>query len=291
MIKARITLFAFVSALLGGCATVESERQPVAAGMQAPEGASGYVDKPGWTAKKFMVAAANPLATDAGYDVLKAGGSAVDATIAVQMVLTLVEPQSSGIGGGAFLMHFDGERVLAFDGRETAPASASEKLFQDGEGKALPFRTAVVGGRSVGAPGVLRMLEMAHQQYGRLPWASLFAPAIKLAEDGFAVSARLSTMLKKEQHLKKDPIAAAYFYDVAGNPRPVGYRLRNPELAQVLREIAEGGASAFYDGRIAHDIAAKVNNHPTNPGKLTAADIASYRAKVREPICLSLIHI
>lgn len=284
MIKARIISLVFVSTLVASCATGERSQQ-VVPGLQAPERATGYVDKPGWTAKKFMVAAANPLATEAGYEVLKAGGTAVDAAIAVQMVLTLVEPQSSGIGGGAFLMHFDGERVLAFDGRETAPASATEKLFQDADGKPLPFRQAVVGGRSVGVPGVLRMLEMAHKQYGRMSWESLFAPAIRLAEEGFPVSARLSSMLKSEQHLKKDAAAAAYFYDTAGNARPVGYRLRNPELAKVLREIAEDGARVFYEGQIARDIAAKVTGHPTNPGGLTTADIRNYQAKVREPIC------
>jgi gamma-glutamyltranspeptidase/glutathione hydrolase len=277
------TLFSIVAGLLAGCTSAQSPQ--VQAPPHAPEGASGYTEKPGWTARKFMVAAANPLATDAGYQILKAGGSAVDAAIATQMVLTLAEPQSSGIGGGAFLMHFDGTTVKAFDGRETAPASATEKLFQGADGKAVSFYDGVVGGRSVGAPGVLRMLEMAHQQYGRLPWAALFQPAIKLAEDGFAVSPRLTTQLKAEQHLRKDPVAVAYFYDEKGDPWPVGHILKNPELARVLSDIAQGGADAFYRGQVARDIEAKVRNHPTNPGGLTAADIAAYQAKVREPIC------
>lgn len=286
MLNARINSIAFATLFIAGCATGPATQQSAPqAGMQAPERASGYTEKPGWTAKKFMVAAANPLATDAGYQVLRAGGSAIDAAIAVQMVLTLVEPQSSGIGGGAFLMHFDGKAVKAFDGRETAPASATEKLFQSAEGKALSFHEGVVGGRSVGAPGVLRMLDLAHRQYGRLPWASLFAPAIKLAEEGFPVSPRLNSMLKTEQHLKKDPVAAAYFYDRDSNPWPVGYVLKNTELAKVLREIATGGADAFYKGQIARDIETKVKGHPTNPGGLTASDIAGYQAKVREPIC------
>jgi gamma-glutamyltranspeptidase / glutathione hydrolase len=286
MITTRMSSIAFAIALLAGCAsnTAVQNKAPTA-GMQAPEGATGYTEKAGWTAKKFMVAAANPLATDAGYQVLRAGGSAVDAAIAVQMVLTLVEPQSSGIGGGAFLMHFDGNAIKAFDGRETAPAAATEKLFQTPDGKAMQFIEGVVGGRSVGAPGVLRMLELAHKQYGKLPWASLFAPAIKLAEDGFAVSPRLAGLLKTEQHLKKDPIAAAYFYDKDGNPRPAGYILKNPELAKVLRDIATGGADVFYKGQLARDIEAKVRSHPTNPGLLTAADIAGYQPKVREAIC------
>lgn len=285
MPHSRLLSITIIFALLTACAGTPIQTSVAQQGMQAPERASGYTEKPGWTAKKFMVAAANPLATDAGYQVLRAGGSAVDAAIAVQMVLTLVEPQSSGIGGGAFLMHFDGKTVKAFDGRETAPAAATERLFLNTEGKAVPFYKGVVGGRSVGVPGVLRMLELAHQQYGRLPWASLFAPAIALAEKGFAVSSRLNTMLQTEPYLKNDPVAAAYFYDKKGNPRAVGHILKNPELATVLREIAMGGADMFYKGQIARDIEAKVKGHPNNPGLITAADIVAYQAKVREPVC------
>ena len=260
--------------------TVLREPLPV-----TPEAGSGYSVKPGWTAKKFMVAAANPLAVDAGYRMLKQGGSAIDAAIAVQMVLTLVEPQSSGIGGGAFLLHFDGRQVRAFDGRETAPASATEKLFLDAAGKPIPFFDAVVGGRSVGVPGVLRMLELAHRRYGKLPWRTLFAPAIALAESGFTVSPRLAMLLKEETYLKKDATAAAYFYDGSGQPWPAGHLLKNPALARTLRQIAEGGADAFYEGRIAQDIANKVAHHSTNPGGMTTADLAGYRAKVRAPVC------
>ena len=286
MLKAGIPSTLLAALLLTGCAASPGPQAiaPVP-GMQVPERASGYTEKPGWTARKYMVAAATPLATDAGYQVLWAGGAAVDAAIAVQMVLTLVEPQSSGIGGGAFLMHFDGRTVKAFDGRETAPSAATEKMFHTPEGKAMSFYDGVVGGRSVGAPGVLRMLELAHKQHGKLPWASLFAPAIKLAEEGFAVSPRLHAMLKSEQHLKKDPAAAAYFHDKDGNPWAVGHTLKNPELAKVLREIAMGGADAFYKGQIARDIEAKVKGHPSNPGLLTATDIAGYQAKVRDPVC------
>ena len=286
MIRARLIYIAFAVALSSACTTAPTFQYKVPeTGMQAPEAASGYAEKAGVVSKKFMVAAANPLATDAGYQILKAGGSAIDAAIATQMVLTLVEPQSSGIGGGAFLMHFDGSTVKAFDGRETAPATATEKLFQTADGKAISFYDGVVGGRSTGVPGVLRMLELAHKQYGKLPWATLFVPAIKLANDGFAVSPRLHTLLKSEKYLKNDAEAAAYFYDQEGNPRPVGHVLKNPELAKVLREIATGGADAFYKGHIAQDIEAKVKSHPANPGGLSAADIAGYQAKVREPIC------
>ncbi|MCB2001109.1 MAG: gamma-glutamyltransferase [Rhodoferax sp.] len=250
-----------------------------------PEGASGYAEKPGWATRKFAVAAANPLATDAGYQVLKAGGSAVDAAIAVQMVLTLVEPQSSGIGGGAFLMHFDGKAVEAFDGRETAPAAADEKLFLGADGKPMPFREAVVGGRSVGVPGTVRMLEAAHRQHGKLPWARLFEPAITLAERGFKVSARLNSLLASEKFLQNDPVAAAYFYRADGSPRAVGETLRNPELAQVLRKIASGGSKALLEGDVAQAIVDKVQKHPTNPGTLSMADLAGYQSIKREPIC------
>ena len=179
----------------------------------------------------------------------------------------------------------DGVKVNAFDGRETAPASATEKLFQGVDGRPLAFYDGVVGGRSVGAPGELRMLELAWKQYGKMPWAALFEPAIKLSEDGFAVSPRLATLLAGDAYLKKDPTAAAYFYDADGKPWSVGHRLRNPALGKVLREIAAGGADVFYTGHIARDIARKVQDHPLNPGGLSTADLAGYRAKIREPIC------
>jgi len=251
----------------------------------APEAATGYVAKTGWSAKKYMVAAANPLAADAGYQMLKQGGAAIDAAIATQLVLTLVEPQSSGIGGGAFLMYYDGKHVQSYDGRETAPAAADEHLFQDKDGKPLARMDGIVGGRSVGAPGVLRMLELAHKEHGKLPWKTLFEPAIKLAENGFAISPRLYGLLNWDKYLVRDPVAAAYFYDKDKKPWPVGHVLKNPQLAKTLREIADGGADAFYKGRIARDIAAKVAAHPTNPGKLTASDIAGYKAKERPPVC------
>ena len=253
--------------------------------QDAPEVATAYQEKSGWASKKYMVAAANPLAVEAGYQMLKKGGSAIDAAIATQLVLTLVEPQSSGIGGGAFLMYFDGKQVQAFDGRETAPASADEHLFQHPDGTPLSRVGGVVGGRSVGAPGVLRMLELAHKQHGKLPWKTLFEPAIKLSDNGFKVSQRLNGLLMFDQYIRKDPVAAAYFYDANMQPRPIGYLLKNPALAKTLREIAQGGADAFYKGHIARDIAAKVAAHPTNPGKLTAADIAGYQPKVRTPVC------
>jgi gamma-glutamyltranspeptidase / glutathione hydrolase len=283
MLLAARHLFALtlVMVALGSCA-----QPPVPLVPSQPEPASGWTEKPGWHAKRLMVAAANDYATEAGYRILKAGGSAVDAAIAVQMVLTLVEPQSSGIGGGAFLVHFDGKAITTFDGRETAPADVDESLFLKSDGKPMSFMESVVGGRAVGAPGVVRMLEMAHRRYGKLSWAALFDPAIQLAEDGFAVSPRLHALLGKETHLKKDAAAFQYFYQTDGTPKPVGTILKNLALAETLRAIATDGADAFYQGEIARDIVAKVHNHPTNPGRLSERDLADYRAKERKPVCV-----
>ena len=276
----KLALFAS-AALLAACAAAPSNfHYSVPALPEAPAGA-----KSGWATTRFAVAAANPLATDAGYQVLKAGGSAVDAAIAVQMVLSLVEPQSSGIGGGAFLLHFDGKQVEAFDGRETAPAAVDEKLFLETDGKPMEFNKAVVGGRSVGVPGAVRMLEAAHKEHGRLPWAQLFEPAIGLAERGFKVSPRLNMEIRRDAQLKSDPVAAAYFLEPDGEAREVGSTLRNPELAAVLRRIAAEGARAFYEGEIARAIVGKVRAHPTNPGRMTLADLAGYRPKKRTAIC------
>ncbi|MGE0331029.1 MAG: gamma-glutamyltransferase [Ramlibacter sp.] len=279
----RIALTCLAAALLTACASAPSSFTYTV--PLQPEGSSGYTEKPGWATTKFAVAAANPLATDAGYQILKAGGSAIDAAIAVQMVLTLVEPQSSGIGGGAFLLHHDGKNVEAFDGRETAPAAVDEKLFLKADGKPMAFYEGVVGGRSVGTPGTVRMLEMAHKQHGKLPWATLFQPAITLAEGGFKVSARLNTLLKGDQHLKKDPVAAAYFYNAQGEAWPVGHTLKNPELAQVLRKIAAQGSKGLLEGDVAQAIVDKVQKHPANPGQLSLADLAGYQPKKRAPIC------
>ena len=274
--------------LLAGCASSSHFRYtPPPAAPITPEGGSGWTDKPGWATEKFAVAAANPLATDAGYQVLKAGGNAIDAAVAVQMVLSLVEPQSSGIGGGAFLLHSSGRELVAWDGRETAPAAATEKLFIGADGKPMPFYDGVVGGRSVGVPGTVRMLEQAHRAHGRLPWAQLIQPAIQLAEQGFQVSPRLATMLANEKHLIKDPVAAKYYYDAAGKPWPVGHVLKNPELAEVLRGIAARGSAALLQGPVAQAIVDKVTRH-ANPGKLTLADLANYQPKRRAPLCHDL---
>jgi gamma-glutamyltranspeptidase/glutathione hydrolase len=247
----------------------------------APEAASGVAAKAGATARRHMVAAAHPLASEAGLQILREGGSAVDAAIAVQMVLNLVEPQSSGIGGGAFILHFDrasGE-VRTYDGRETAPAAAGPDRFLLSDGSPRDFDEAVASHLSVGVPGTLRVLELAHRSHGRLPWARLFQPAIRLAEEGFPVPSRLNLLLHFEGARRFEPEARDYFYDALGWPRPVGSPLRNPRLAKVLRRVAEDGADAFYRGALAERIVAKL------AGDMTAADLAGYEAKERAALC------
>jgi gamma-glutamyltranspeptidase / glutathione hydrolase len=273
-----------MSVLLTLGAAVQVRAQTATATLQ-PEAASGYQAKAGWSGQRMAVAAANPLATQTGLAVLKAGGCAVDAAIATQMVLGLVEPQSSGLGGGAFLVLFDGRSTHTYDGRETAPAAATPELFLSPDGQAMPFWSAVVGGRSVGTPGLLRMLAMAHERHGCLPWPSLFAPAIALAEQGFAVSPRLHSLISGDKYLRSDPTAAAYFYNAQGEPWPVGHVLRNPALAHTLRSVAQRGPDAFYTGAIAQAIVDKVRQHATNPGGLSLSDLATYRAVRREALC------
>src|SRR5690242_11942345 len=243
----------------------------------APEHPSGWIDKKPVTSHRFMVAAANPLATEAGYEVIRAGGNAIDAAIAMQLVLGLVEPQSSGLGGGAFLLYHDArtKRVTAFDGRETAPAAAKPERFLDASGKPLAFYDAVVGGRSVGVPGTVKLLEAAHRRHGRLPWARLFQRAIALAENGFAISPRLNTLVAAETHWSQDR-ARDYFMTPDGKARPVGERLRNPAYARTLRAIATDGAKAFYSGPIADDVVRTVTQAPRNPGDMTREDLARY---------------
>ena len=238
-------------------------------------------------ADKHMVAAANPLAAKAGLEILRAGGSAVDAAIATQLALNVVEPQSSGIGGGAFLLHYEAKSraIETFDGREKAPAAATGDMFLKPDGSRPNYHDVVPGGLSVGVPGVLRMMELAHTKHGKLPWAKLFEPAIKLADEGFDVSQRLYTLVKIDRHLKKFAASTAFFYDNAGFSKPVGTRLINKPLAETFREIAAGGADAFYTGEIAADIVKAVRGAGLNPGRMTAADMAAYQAKKRKPVC------
>jgi gamma-glutamyltranspeptidase/glutathione hydrolase len=253
----------------------------------APELPSGYQEKKLAHAKKYMVAAAHPLAVEAGLKMLARGGSATDAAIAVQMVLNLVEPQASGIGGGAFILHYDTQKkhTSAYDGRETAPLAATPDLFIGKDGKPMAFRDAVIGGRSVGVPGLLRVLEMAHARHGKLPWATLFGPAISLAEKGFALSPRVHTHLVNEKTLPNDANARAYFYQTDGTAKPIGAILKNPAFAAVLQRIAREGPDAFYTGTLAKEIVAAVRGHPTNPGTLSEEDLLAYRARTSEPLC------
>ncbi len=275
-----------IGVLLACSSTQPTGVDPVSsASPLQPEIATGLRSKPDVVLQQWGVASANPMATQAGVAMLKAGGSAVDAAIAVQMVLGLVEPQSSGLGGGAFLLHSAGTTVQAFDGRETAPAAATEDALMGSDGKPLAFHSAAVGGRAVGVPGVLHMLVQAHAQHGKLPWAQLFEPAIHVAKHGFPISPRLYAQLKVDAYLRLDPTARAYFYQANGEPHPVGYVLRNPELAEVMQRIATEGVQAFYSGEVAAAMVQKVQKHPSNPGRLTLGDLSRYQAKERMPLC------
>ena len=251
-----------------------------------PEAATGRADKHALDATRQLVVAANPYAADAGLEILRAGGAAVDAAVAVQLVLGLVEPQSSGLGGGGFMLHWSAreQRVRSYDGRETAPAAAREDRFVEPSGRPTPFFDAVVSGRSIGVPGLLRLLELAHARHGRLPWARLFAPAIRLAEEGFVMSPRLHGLLEGDKFLRDDAAARALYYRDDGTPRPVGTPVANPVYAATLRTLAAEGADAFYRGPIAEDIVRAVRAAP-RPGDMTSADLAGYRALERAPVC------
>ncbi|MFQ5938835.1 MAG: gamma-glutamyltransferase [Alphaproteobacteria bacterium] len=255
--------------------------------VEQRDGKGAEPERPPARAARYMVSAANPLAAEAGREILRAGGSAIDAAIAAQMVLNLVEPQSSGVGGGAFLLHYaaaTGE-ITAYDGRETAPEAATEDMFLASDGAPKEFFEAAVGGLAVGVPGLIGVLDLAHDDHGKLPWARLFAPAIELAEAGFAISPRLSRLIARDRHLKTFPEVARYFYDADGAPKAVGAIVVNAPLAQTFRAIAEGGAQAFYAGALARDIAAAVRGAADNPGRLSESDLEAYEAKIRAPLC------
>ncbi len=274
-----------LSVILGLCALPISGRPSLA------EGGAKWAE-----GGEILAAAAHPAAVKAGFAVLEEGGTAVDAAIAMQAVLSLVEPQSSGIGGGGFLLFYDRKsgRVTAFDGRETAPRAVDETLFLDPDGKPMAFMDAALGGRAVGVPGVMRMLALAHRRHGRLPWTRLFAPAIRLAEEGFPVSPRLHAVLARHAaFFRKRGItspeqlgeAGPYFFTKGLKPKPVGAVLKNRAYARSLRLLAERGVEEFYTGSIARDIVRAVRENPFSPGKMTLADLAAYEAVAEPPLC------
>ena len=239
-------------------------------------------------AQRGAVSAADPRAVAAGVEMLRAGGSAADAAFATMLALTVVEPQSSGIGGGGFLLYQDQRRhrLSAYDGRETAPHAATPAYFLNANGRPRGFRDVVAGGMSVGVPGNLRLIEMAHRRHGRLAWARLFRPAIRLARDGFAITPRLYRALAAEGSLAGfSAWGRQYFYQADGTPKPVGTVLRNPELAALLTRIAQRGPEAFYTGPDADALVRTVRNASRNPSTMTRDDLATYQAKRREPVC------
>lgn len=263
-------------------------RQSLIQEDREPEAATGIIEKKAVKTKTYMVAAANPYASNIGNNILAQGGSAIDAAIAVQLALTLVEPQSSGIGGGAFILHWDNNnnKLTTFDGRETAPGLATSDLFLDEQGKAIPWIKAVVGGRSVGVPGVLASLHKAHQQYGKLPWQALFKDAINLAERGFTVSPRLAKLVEMQYNpgITELPNIRRYFFP-NGRAIKAGDKLRNPKLGKVYRSLAKEGIKPFYQGWIAEKIVSAVQNSSIAPGLLSLNDMKNYQAIEREPVC------
>ncbi|WP_084584392.1 gamma-glutamyltransferase [Sphingomonas azotifigens] len=233
-----------------------------------------------------MVSAADLRATEAGVAMLRQGGTATDAAIATMLALGVVEPQSSGLGGGSFLVLYDAKtgKTTTVDGRETAPMAATDRWFYDAAGKPLSHFAAVPGGRSVGVPGALRAMALAHRKAGKLPWAALFAPAIRIARDGFSISPRLYNSLSKyTDHV--DPAYRARFFGADGKPLPPGTRVRNPEQAALLERIAARGPDSFYVGPEAAKLVATVNGAARNPSKMTVGDLAAYDAKERPPLC------
>ncbi|MGD8112362.1 gamma-glutamyltransferase [Vibrio sp. TRT 17S01] len=259
-----------------------------AADSVAPEQSSGTQEKPLVTAKNWMVTAANPIATQAGADILKQGGNAIDAMVTVQLMLGLVEPQSSGIGGGAFLVYWDAKKqaLTTYDGRETAPLKATPTLFQDEKGQPLAFYDAVVGGRSVGTPGTVKLMWDTHQKYGKLPWKQLIEPVIQLAQHGFEISPRLATLIANDaERLSRFPTTKAYFFNLDGSPKTAGTVLKNPHYADTLTAIAKQGAAAFYQGPIAADIIDTVKHAAGNPGVLELRDLSTYQVKQRDAVC------
>jgi gamma-glutamyltranspeptidase/glutathione hydrolase len=220
-------------------------------------------------------------------EILRLGGTAADAAIAAQLVLNLVEPQSSGLGGGGFLLYHDARqnKLRAYDGRETAPSAARPERFLGADGKPLPFTEAAVGGRSVGVPGLPALLDLVYRNHGRTLWPKLFAPALRLAVEGFPLSPRLHKLLAEDRFLRDDPVARRLYYEADGRPKPIGAQIVNRAYGFVLLALAQHGTKIFYEGPIARDIVAAVRSHAKNPGDLSETDMAAYRPLEREPVC------
>lgn len=251
-----------------------------------PEMATGSFRQQLVNSSKMMVVTPNTDASKTALAILKKGGTAVDAAIAAAIMLTLTEPNASGIGGGGFLIHYNAatQKLSAYDGRETAPAQVDPKQFLLANGNAMPFVEARVSGKAVGTPGLLRLLELSHQQHGKLPWTDLVQPTIDLANTGFLPSTRLQQLIRQDPHLRNNPAAKLYFFDSQGQPHPPQYQLKNLKLAKVLSDIAMSGSQAFYSGPLAHQIISAVQNDVL-PGSLQLSDLSNYQVKTREIFC------
>lgn len=285
--KKNILLFASVFLLQLSCSNHQTQNPQAKESIQ-PEKDTGRYQKKIVQSDNMMVVAADPRAVKAGLDVLKKGGTAIDAAIAVQMVLNLVEPQSSGIGGGAFLLYFDAKtkKIIAYDGREKAPSKASQDQFLDKNGKPQNFFDALVGGNSVGVPGVVKVLEAAHQDFGKQKWETLFRPAISYAKNGFKVSHRLHNAIREAKSLKVFEGSKKYFHLDDGKALPIGFLRKNLQLAKTFESLSKKGSQAFYQGDLAEKIVKTVQNAKVNPGRLSLADLKNYDVKKRDVVCL-----
>ena len=254
-----------------------------------PEAPTGFKNKKEVTGSKFMIAAANPLAVKAGYKIIKNGGNALDAALTAQLVLNIVEPQSSGIGGGAFILFWDNKKkkLFGYDGRETAPASATPELFLSNTGEAIKRSDAMIGGKSVGVPGLISVMDLAHRKHGSIKWQQLFQPAIKIAQKGFLISPRLNELLNINKRLREMRNASSHYYDLNGSPLETGTLLKSPQIAKSFSIISQKGIEGFYKGKIAENIVTSVTQASQNPSSITLKDISNYRAKERDPICSS----
>lgn len=261
---------------------------PASNSIPDPEPSTGWQDKEAVRAKHFMAVTAHPLATGAAYQILKDGGNAADAAVTAQLVLNLVEPQSSGIGGGAFMLYWDAKNqaLFSFDGRETAPGAADADYFKDSAGQLIKWREARLGPRAVGVPGTLSLLHTVHQRFGQHPWAKLFAPAITLSRKGFTVSPRMAKSIEgSKEYLSRFPATREYFFTDQGAPLPEGYHLTNPDFAQTLELIADQGIAPFYQGSIGEKLIEALREASGRPAVMTMQDLNGYKTLSRPPVC------